>query len=113
MTAPERSEVSLPSQFQAISPELHDVVHRLLDLGEAVNQAFGTPAYAGLREQFEQAVEETLDNSRISFLLSDLHPIFDTSWIGFLRYYIGEAVGGRNELPTRIIRGVGDKSGKK
>lgn len=106
---------SLPHEFDFLTQhvELISVVQRLLQLGETVKESFGKPEYEACRKSFETAVDEAFDNPRTDFLLTELHPIFDVTCVGFIRHYIGNCVGGKAELRRRVIgRGVSDKSGR-
>jgi len=107
-------EVVLPPEFARyhIPEAAKPVIADLLQLGEKVKQAADVTQKTASRQAFEETVDNYFDDPRAAFLLSK-HPVYDVNWLGYLRYCLGEAVGGKKALPFRDYgRGVSDKSGR-
>jgi len=80
----------------------------VLDVAEG---AAREQAKAAFDDYIERLVQEDTEANRF---LSAGHDVYGISWLGYILYLIGPAVGGRSVLPLRTPpRGVSDHSGKK
>lgn len=88
------------------------LVERFLQAGKAVQEAKDGDARQLASQAFEDLVDQELAGPFARILFDD-HPVYQGKLLTVVRYVIGPAVGGVEELPRRQWRTVSDRSGKK
>ncbi len=95
------------ARVQEILGELFRRGYKVVDVAEV-------DARAKAKDAFDRYIDTLAQKDPTAErFLSDGHEVYDVSWLGYILYLIGPAVGGRDMLPLRRPpRGVSDRSGR-